>query len=108
MSIYTVMRDWVKVVDPSDTPDLAAQDQRELCADIFTEEPDHLYDAFSETMIRNPSLRVQLIESFRHGDWMQLGAVFDKVCREYAIGSAWLEMELRDAQEKETRWSESY
>jgi hypothetical protein len=108
VSIYTVIRDWVKVVDPGDTADLAAPDQRELCADVFTEEPDHLYDAFSETLVRNPSLRVQLIEAFRHGDFMQVGAVFDRVCRDYVIGSPWLEMELRDAQEKETFYRESY
>ena len=102
MSLRKVLIDWLEVVDPDCTDALPPPEQREFCADVYSNDYDHLLDALAEGASRNTSARNELIESFRHGDFLQLGAVVDKLLRSWLIGSDYIAARLREVQEQES------
>lgn len=105
MSLRKVLIDWLEVVDPDCTDALPPPEQREFCADVYSAEYDHLLDALAEGVARDTSSRNGLIEAFRDGDFMQLGAVVDKLLRAWLIGSEYIEGRLREVQEQESIYS---
>ena len=107
MSLREVLIDWLEVVDPDCTDALSPPEQREFCADWYSEDYDPLLDALAETLARTPAIRNELLTAFRGGDFLQLGAVVDKVLRGYLIGSEYVEGRLREIQEQETRYEDS-
>lgn len=107
MSLREVLIDWLEVVDPDCTDALSPPEQREFVSDWYSEDVDPMLDALAETLVRNPTIRHQLIASFRAGDFLQTGAVVDKILRDYLIGSEYVEGRLREVQEQETRYEDS-
>lgn len=105
MSLRKVLIDWLEVVDPDCTDALPPPEQREFCADVYSVEYDHLLDALAEGVARNTSARNEIIESFRDGDFLQLGAVMDRLLRSWLIGSEYVEARLREVQEQESVYS---
>jgi hypothetical protein len=109
MSLRDILLDWITGgVEPDGTADLSPADQRQFTADIYTEVPDHLYDALIETLVRSPQIRSSLVSAYRDGDFLQVGAVLDKALRAYVIGSPFIENEMREAKEQETEYAEDY
>ena len=106
MSLRKVLIDWLEVVDPDSTDALSPAEQRFFCADIYACDVDYLYDALVEGVARNTSARHTLLEAFRHGDFMQVGAVVDKLLRDWLIGSEGIEGRMREVQEQESLYSE--
>ena len=104
MSLRDVIKDWLEVVDPDCTDALSPPEQREFCADFYSEDVDPMYDALVETLARTPAIRHELLDAFRHGDFMQMGAVVDKLLRNYLIGSEYVEGRMREVQEQEARY----
>jgi hypothetical protein len=109
MSLRDILLDWITGgVEPDRTGDLSPADQRQFTADIYTEVPDHLYDALIETLVRSPQIRSSLVAAYRDGDFLQVGAVLDKALRAYVIGSPFIENEMREAKEQESEYAEDY
>ena len=109
MSLRDILLDWINGgVEPDGTGDLSPADQRQFTADIYSEVPDHLYDALVETLVRSPQVRSSLVSAYRDGDFLQVGAVLDKALRAYVIGSPFIENEMREAKEQESEYSEGY
>lgn len=109
MSLRDILLDWITGgVEPEATGDLSPADQRQFTADVYSEVPDYLYDALVETLVRSPQVRGSLIESYRDGDFLQVGAVLDKALRAYVIGSPFIENEMREAKEQESSYEDSY
>lgn len=109
MSLRDILLDWITGgVEPDRTGDLSPADQRQFTADVYSEVPDYLYDALIETLVRSPQIRSDFISSYRDGDFLQVGAIFDKALRAYVIGSPFIENEMREAKEQETEYAEDY
>ena len=107
MALREILIDWLEVVDPDCTDALSPPEQRDFCADWYSEDVDPLYDAIVETLARTPSARHELLDAFRHGDFMQIGAVLDRILRGYLIGSDYVEGRMREVQEQEGRYEDS-
>lgn len=106
MSLRKVLKEWLDWgVEPDLTQDLEPNDQRQLVSDIFGAEPEFLYDAFGESIARNPQYRERLIPAFRSGDFLQVGAICDEMFRGYLIGSEWLHRELQEIHEQESYYT---
>ena len=105
MSVRQVLVDWLDRVDPDYPRALPIEEQRELVADIFQEDDGYLFDAFAEGLARSPHLLYQLIEFFREGDFLQLGAAVDKAFMNYVMRGEWLSRELQIVAEQEGRYS---
>lgn len=102
MSLRSILVEWLDYgVEPDGTFNLSASDQRLLVADVYTVEPSFLQDAVAESLARSPALGAEILAAFRTEDFVQMGAVLDRVLRGYLIGSRWLETELREVQEQE-------
>jgi hypothetical protein len=107
VSLQKVLEEWLDYgVNPRDTSALSAEDQRELVADIYTEERDLLGEAFSEMLARSPILHSELVRHYRANDAVQIYATVDRLMREFLIGSPWLEFEFNWTKERLDEYEE--
>jgi hypothetical protein len=93
-------------LEPGQLDTLSADDQRQFIADVFQAEPNWTFDSLNEGLSRLPSKRVELEQALREGDFMQMGAVIDYVCRRYVIESCrdYWESEFTQVQEQESTY----
>jgi hypothetical protein len=85
VSIQSVVTEWLEWgVDP-DNIVFDIEDEREFCADVMQTDKEWLYGSFTEGLARNPGLAAQLIEDFRIGDFAQIGATVDRICRHHIM-----------------------
>ena len=86
MSLRNVVLEWINWgCGPGELETLSPDDQRQFVADVIQEDPEWLYDALSETFGRKPGDRVRIVEAFRGGDFLQVGAEFDRALRTWVI-----------------------
>jgi hypothetical protein len=104
MSLRKVLIEWIQWVDPHATETLDADDQRQLTADVYTVEPEFLTDAISDSLARHPLYAADILAAYRTNDFLQMGAVLDRMLRGYLIGSKWLESEMREVAEQESMY----
>ncbi len=105
MSLRKAILEWISYgYDEDSIDDLDAEDQRALSFDVYTAEQDFLQDAISEAIGTNPGYRAEILLAYKQADFVQIGAVIDRILRHYLIGSKWLKTEFREASEQERMW----
>ena len=107
-TLRSVVVEWLQWgLEPGQLDSLSADEQRQFVADVFQAEPNWTFDALSEGFARLPSKRVELEQALREGDFLQVGAVLDYVCRHYVCKTCaeFWESEFTQVQEQETDYS---
>jgi hypothetical protein len=108
VALREVVVQWLRsgIETGEDVECMDSNDQAEFIADVFTEEPDWIYDAFSEAYATRPSARADLIEAIRSRDFNQIGASLDKYLRKAVIEgyrNLW-DSEFTQISEQESRY----